>query len=302
MPMPVALPDPVAHAAALSAPDRLAAVRDSGLADSPPEEAFDRFTRLVQRCLQVPISLVSIIDAERQFFKSQQGLPEPWCSIRETPISHSVCQHVVVRDAPLVVEDARSHPLVHDNPAVLNHNVVGYLGVPLRTPDGLTVGSLCAIDAVPRAWTESDRDVMEALAEAVMAEIATRHRLQARADGFGSSLSLADALFRAVFEGAPDPMAVLRSDGVVAEANRAVLTFVGRARETVVGQPLWDVLSVDTDRLRQAVDRAVDGEGADYTEAVQDTSGAIHDLRLGVQRVRGAGGLLLFEARGAAVS
>lgn len=291
------------HTARLADPARLEALAATGLADSEPEEAFDRLTGLVQRCLRVPVALVSIVDDHRQVFKSQQGLPEPWCSIRETPLSHSFCKHVVVQDAPLVIEDARVEPLVQDNPAVLEFNVAAYLGVPLRTPDGHTLGSLCAIDSVPRAWTEADREVVEALAEAVMVEIATRCRLEARADGIGFSLGLIDALFRALFEGGHQLTAVLRSDGRVAEANRALLAFVGLVPGAAVGQEIWTLLPLDEaveSRLREAVARASAGEAVVEAGAVPDGAGGVRDLRLGVRPVPGAGGLLLFEGRDAA--
>ena len=82
---------------------RLDALRRTGLLDTPPEEVFDRLTRLVRRLLGAPVVLVSLVDADRQFFKSALGLPEPWATRRETPLSHSFCQHVVATGAPLAV-------------------------------------------------------------------------------------------------------------------------------------------------------------------------------------------------------
>src|SRR5919202_4579018 len=97
---------------------RLEALRASGLLDSAPEEAFDRLTRLVTRVLGVPIALVTLVDGERQFFKSCVGLPEPWATRRETPLTHSFCQHVVDLREPLLISDARTHPLVQANLAI----------------------------------------------------------------------------------------------------------------------------------------------------------------------------------------
>ena len=95
-------------------PDRLRALSATALLDSKPEQAFDRLTRLAARVLGAPVSLVSLVDRDRQFFKSAEGLAEPWLSERQTPLSHSFCQHVVTTNAPLVVTDARDHPLVCD--------------------------------------------------------------------------------------------------------------------------------------------------------------------------------------------
>ena len=161
---------------------RLSALVETGLLDSPPEPAFDRLTDLVRRVLGVPVSLVSLVDRERQFFKSQQGLDEPWCSLRETPLSHSFCQHVVERDKPLVLDDVRASALGEGNLAIRDLGVIAYLGVPIRTPDGVSIGSLCAIDSQPRDWTDRDLEVLRALGDAVTNEIAVRHHLRERVE------------------------------------------------------------------------------------------------------------------------
>jgi GAF domain-containing protein len=96
----------------LRAFERLDALRSTGLLDSPAEEAFDRLTRLAARLLRVPVALVSLVDEDRQFFKSCFGLPEPLATQRETPLSHSFCQHVVNLEDLLVAGDAREHPLL----------------------------------------------------------------------------------------------------------------------------------------------------------------------------------------------
>src|SRR5919107_1444593 len=120
---------------ALEDAGRLAALRRTGLLDTPPEEAFDRLTRLVCRLLGVPAALVSLVEADRQFFKSAVGLPQPWLLRRETSLLHSFCQHVVATGAPLVVQDADQHPVLSDNLAISDLGVVAYLGMPLITAD-----------------------------------------------------------------------------------------------------------------------------------------------------------------------
>ena len=117
-------------------PDRLAALRRSALLDTPAEAAFDRLTRLASTILQAPVALVALLDADRQFFKSCIGLPEPWASRRETPLSHSFCQHAVATGEPLVIEDARQHPLMRENLAIPDLGVVAYAGIPLITAEG----------------------------------------------------------------------------------------------------------------------------------------------------------------------
>ncbi|MBW3619807.1 MAG: GAF domain-containing sensor histidine kinase [Actinobacteria bacterium] len=154
--------------------ERLRVLDETGLVDSPAEDAFDRYTRLVARNLAVPVALISLVDDTRQFFKSQTGLPEPWASRRETPLTHSFCQHVVTSAERLVVEDAPRHALVCDNLAIPDLGVVAYAGAPLRTPDGSILGSLCAIDHQPRTWTDDELATLDDLAAAASGEIAAR--------------------------------------------------------------------------------------------------------------------------------
>jgi diguanylate cyclase (GGDEF)-like protein/PAS domain S-box-containing protein len=166
-------------------PARLAALRATGLLDTPPEPAFDRLTRLATTLLRAPSAAVSLVDDRRQFFKSAVGLAEPWASRRETPLSHSFCRHVVERRRPLVVDDASEHPLVRDNLAVSELGVSAYLGVPLVTPGGQVIGALCVIDGAPRAWGDDEVEQICELAASVMTEIELRRALgeaKARAD------------------------------------------------------------------------------------------------------------------------
>lgn len=171
---------PFASSKIIQNPDRLQILRDLVLLDTPEEEPFDRLTALASKIVGAPVSLVSLIDADRQFFKSALGLPEPWTSDRETSLTHSFCQHVVATGEPLVITDAREHPLVHDNLAIRDLNVIGYLGIPLETSDGYGLGSFCVIDGKPREWTTDEVEIMRDLAKMVMTEIELRSELIAR--------------------------------------------------------------------------------------------------------------------------
>jgi GAF domain-containing protein len=153
---------------------RVEALRDAGLLTDSPEEAFDRFTRLAATIVEAPIALFTVIVGEEQRFVSQFGLDEPLATERRTPISHSFCQYVVLSSAPLEVTDAREHPVVMGNPAIEELQVIAYLGVPLITRRGETLGSLCAIDHEPRTWTARDRAVLKDLASATVTEVELR--------------------------------------------------------------------------------------------------------------------------------
>jgi GAF domain-containing protein len=139
-----------------------------------PDEAFDRFASLVKRLLDVPVALVSLVDGERQFFPGQVGLAEPWGTKRETPLSHSFCRHVVIEGEPKVFADARIYAQVRDNPAISDLGVVAYAGMPLTDADGRTLGSLCAIDTRPRAWSKAELEILRDLAEACSSELRLR--------------------------------------------------------------------------------------------------------------------------------
>ena len=150
---------------------RLAELRRLKLLDTPPDGPYDRLTRLAAKLLNTPIALVSLVDEDRQFFKSCYGLNEPWHSARQTPLSHSFCQHALEADEPLVIEDAHVHPLVRDSPAIRDLGVVAYAGVPLVRAGGHALGTLCVIDHRPRAWTRDQIATLVDLAASVMTEI-----------------------------------------------------------------------------------------------------------------------------------
>ena len=161
-------------AKALGDPGRLAALHDAELIDTPPEESFDRLARLAARVVNAPVALVSGVDRDRQFFKSCLGLPEPWATRRETPLSHSFCQHVVAAREPVIVSDAREDERLLDNLAIRDLGVIAYLGVPLITHEGHAVGTLCVIDHQPRIWTPDEISLVKDVASAVVTEITVR--------------------------------------------------------------------------------------------------------------------------------
>jgi GAF domain-containing protein len=158
--------------------NRVAALQRLGVLDTPAEASFDRLTRMACRLLRAPIGLVSLVDRDRQFFKSCVGLPEPIASERQTPISHSFCKHVVESGKPLIVEDARANPLVQKNPAIELLGISAYAGIPLRTSDGHVIGSFCVIDSRPRVWTYEDVETLQDLATCVMHEVEGRKLLR----------------------------------------------------------------------------------------------------------------------------
>lgn len=150
---------------------RLAALRELGLLDSPASEAFDRIIRLASRLLDVPVALVSLIDQDRQWFKSRVGL-----AVAETPREHAFCAHTITSAEVMVVPDATQDARFSANPLVLGDpNIRFYAGAPLITREGFGIGSLCVIDTEPRLLRDEDRQVLTDLAAMVMAQIELRH-------------------------------------------------------------------------------------------------------------------------------
>jgi CheY-like chemotaxis protein len=117
-------------AGVLGDPARLAALRRLELLDHPPRESFERVVDLAIRVLSVPAAFISLVEPHRHFFTSCAGLPGLWAERRETPLSHSFCQYTVARGEPLVIEDARAHPLVRENLAIPDLRVVADVLMP----------------------------------------------------------------------------------------------------------------------------------------------------------------------------
>lgn len=150
---------------------------------------FDHYARLVRRLLDVPVGLVSIVEPTRQVFLGAVGLPGDYQERRETPLSHSMCQYVVKDERPLIVRDARLDQRLADNLAIEDLSVVAYAGWPVRDGNGRAIGSLCAIDSVPRDWSREEVETLEDLAVACSAELAER----IRADSTSVALTSAEA-------------------------------------------------------------------------------------------------------------
>ena len=160
-------------------PERLRALRATGLLEDEPSEALERLTRLASRIIDAPVSLVSMVDEDRQVFAAEVGLEEPWASRGETPLAYSFCQHVVRNRDALVVGDATEDDRVRDNPSIEELGVRSYAGMPMTTADGHVLGSFCVIDDRPREWSEGELEILRDLASAAVTEIELRRTADA---------------------------------------------------------------------------------------------------------------------------
>jgi PAS domain S-box-containing protein len=192
-------------------PGRLAALRQSNLLDTPAEEAFDRLVRQATHMLEVPIALVSLLEEDRQVLKASVGLPEPWASARQTPLSDALCQQLLVTQQPLVIPDTRRDPLTRDNEFLLAHGVAAYLAIPLIVA-GQVLGWLCVADRQPRNWTADQVATLTELAAPALTQLQQRVDLAARgelqrrlADVEASQQALLERLPGVIYTLGPEP-------------------------------------------------------------------------------------------------
>ncbi len=144
---------PLVPPAVLREPERMKALAQSKLLDAPPDESFDRVTRLAAKLVGAPLGRLSIVDKDRQFFKSQVDLSPTPVTMRQTPLENSICQWVVGGQEELVVGDAREHPVLQSNLAVRDDGVVAYAGVPFSLDGKAVLGSFCVVDSKPHIWS-----------------------------------------------------------------------------------------------------------------------------------------------------
>jgi diguanylate cyclase (GGDEF)-like protein len=161
---------------------RLRKLHQYNLLDTQRDEPFDRITRLVSALLDVPIAAVSLVDRDRQWFKSELGL-----GIDETPREQSFCSHAMTGDGAMVVRDATLDPRFLANPLVTGHpDIRFYVGFPLRSADGTPLGALCAIDTKPRDIEPQQLKILSDLANLTMEQLELQ--LMATIDGLTGAM------------------------------------------------------------------------------------------------------------------
>ncbi|MBX3479607.1 MAG: PAS domain-containing protein [Caulobacter sp.] len=181
---------------------RLDALDGYKIIDTEPESTFDDLTSLAARLCEAPVALISLVDADRQWFKSAKGFSET-----ETPREISVCTHAIAQDSPLyVVPDLGLDPRFAGGPLVNGPGFRFYAGAVLRTKDGAALGTLCVLDRKPRpdGLTPEQGDGLQALARQVMQLLDLRQSLSARAEAYVQLRAMADSLPQMVWSTRPD--------------------------------------------------------------------------------------------------
>jgi GAF domain-containing protein len=147
--------------------DRLNTLRGYAILDTHPEERFDDLTRLASSICATPISVMSLVDEDRQWFKSKIGI-----QASQTPREHAFCAHAIMSPELFVVPDASKDPRFATNPLVLGETHIRfYAGAPLAAPNGHNLGALCVMDRVPRQLTAGQLDSLRILSRQAMAQV-----------------------------------------------------------------------------------------------------------------------------------
>ena len=206
--------------------DRIAILRGLNILDTPPEERFDRLTRLTQRLLNVPITLISLIDTNRQWFKSCRGL-----DASETSRSISFCGHAILDDQLFVIPDAILDPRFADNPLVTGApNIRFYAGQPLKASNGSRMGTLCVIDSKPHHLTQSERDSLRDLALLVEDELNSQDHLAAT-----HALLNSENRLSAILDNVLDGIITINERGTVESFNTSAEKIFGYVAGEVIG-------------------------------------------------------------------
>ena len=215
---------------------RLAALRDLGVLDTSPEATFDTITRTAAQLCGVPIALISLIDAQRQWFKSNFGLD----GVAETPRDVAFCDHAIRDSALLEVADATRDARFVGNPLVTGvPDIRFYAGAPIVLPGGERIGTVCVIDRAPRQLDEHQRAVLLSLATIVGAMLAQRRQLLAAT----SQLADSEQRVRRLYEATPAILHSIGPDGRILNVSDRWLALMGYERHEVVGRASSDFLT-----------------------------------------------------------
>ncbi|GAT64471.1 multi-sensor hybrid histidine kinase [Planomonospora sphaerica] len=212
---------------------RLEALQATGLLDAPRSPLLDRVTRMAARLLDAPIARVSLITEDRQVVVSAEGT-SPSLSERQSPLSQSVCRHLVLGDAPLAVADTRGDERWRDIVAVARGELAAYAGVPVHEPGGRPLGTLCVIDHRPRPWSPEDLETLEELAATAEAVIASQSGFQEVRRELEEERTFLSALLDSLDVG----VAACDADGRLVRFNEPMREFV-QAPEQPVDMIAW---------------------------------------------------------------
>ncbi len=233
--------------------DRIDALNSIGILDSGSEDFFDGITRIAAKVLDVPIALVSLVDTDRQWFKSKVGL-----DIDETHRDFAFCAHAILSSDPLIVENANDDPRFSDNPLVTSDtNIRFYVGVPVKSIKGHSVGTLCAMDNKPRTLKQNQIDILKDLSLLVSKEIQHREIIAKSKKVIKSS----ESKFQSIFENAAIGIALVTPTGSWMQVNDDLCKILGYSREELTNLTFQEITySEDLDKDLMLLNQLVNGE------------------------------------------
>ena len=250
---------------------RLAALARYHILDTAEEPAFDALVELAARLLNVPLVFISLVDADRQWFKAHHG-----ALTRETPRDTAFCAHVVHDNAPLLVPDTLADPRFADSPLVLGPpHVRAYAGVPLRSPEGYPLGALCAMDVVPRPLDEDTLRQLELLAGQVL-QLLTLRRRTVEYEQAETERTRLTAELRMVLDHMPALIGYWDRDLRNRHANQAYYDWFGIPPESLRGQHIRDVVGEPMYRANLPhIEAALRGEAQVFYRDVVSLDGKV---------------------------
>ncbi|GAA4903285.1 PAS domain S-box protein [Mucilaginibacter defluvii] len=231
--------------------ERLLALASYQILDTLPEKEFDAITRLASYICNAPIALITLIDEQRQWFKSKVGIDGT-----ETLRSDAFCNHTIMRDDILEITDATADERFKDNIYVTGApNVKFYAGAPLIDPDGYRLGSLCVIDSVPHHLTDQQKEALKTLADEVMSHLILRKQKKE----LEQSLKIHQEFFT-LFDTSSEMHCIMDKDFKLQLINKAIEPVLGYKPEEAIGRPIWDFYVEESKQqsltvLRKALNR-----------------------------------------------
>lgn len=253
---------------------RLVALERTGIMDTEAEQVFDDLVQLASLICGTPIALVSLVDAERQWFKARVGL-----DARQTPRDQAFCAHAIQRTEPLLeVPDAQSDPRFAANPLVTGEpRIRFYAGAPIVTAEGHALGTVCVIDRKPRALSPDQREALVVLARQAARQLEWRRSSQAQARALHDEMAQNRERLEHAMAAATLGLALqayIDSSHVYRFVNDLYLEYWRHRREDIEGQRVVDLLgpALYEQRVRPLLDRAFAGETVRY-EATFDFPG-----------------------------
>ena len=255
--------------------ERLLALHALHILDTPYEERYDRLTRLAQHLLNMPIALISLVDSDRQWFKSCQGL-----SAVETPRNISFCGHAILDDTAMVIPDALRDPRFADNPLVTGPPYIRfYAGYPLKADNGSKLGTLCVVDTKPNHFSPADLNCLADLALLVQTELNFINHWVAQ-----SALQDQINYLSAILDNVPDGIITLDEQGRIQSFNKAAEHIYGYAATELIDR---DFCLLMPEACRPLPEAAMQGNRQQLTGLRKD--GAVFQMELAVTTLQFAG-------------